>query len=139
MAVSLAHTAGFGVAIVLPSNGEAGPDLSSGLGIDVEAIGAVTEAVASVSLNDEELALVDGLAGGRQAWLTRFWCAKEAVAKAEGTGLGGRPRDFVVTGVMGETLTATAHERTYRVATRMLEDSHVVAWTTPATTQEATL
>jgi phosphopantetheine--protein transferase-like protein len=138
MAVSLAHTAGFGVAVVLPSNSEAGPDLSPSPGIDVEAIGAVTEAVASVSFSHEELARVDALAGGRQAWLTRFWCAKEAVAKAEGTGLAGRPRDFVVTGVTGETLTVTAHERTYRVATDTVEDSHVAAWTTPETTQEAT-
>ncbi|MEA2504191.1 MAG: hypothetical protein QOG36_1234, partial [Actinomycetota bacterium] len=130
MAVSIAHTAGFGVAIVLPSNSEAAPDLGPGLGIDVEAIGAVTEAVAAVSFTPEELALVDSLAGGRRVvWLTRFWCAKEAVAKAEATGLAGRPRDFVVTGVTGETLTATAHERTYRVATCILENSHVVAWT----------
>ncbi len=27
-------------------------------------------------------------------WATRLWCAKEAVGKAVGTGLGGRPRDF---------------------------------------------
>jgi phosphopantetheine--protein transferase-like protein len=138
MAVSLAHTSGFGAAIVLPSNGEAGPDLSPGLGIDVEAIGAVTEAVAAASFSPEELALVDGLAGGRRAWLTRVWCAKEAVAKAEGTGLAGRPRDFVVTGVTGDTLTVTAHERTYRVATDIVEDTHVAAWTTPEITQEAT-
>jgi phosphopantetheine--protein transferase-like protein len=132
MAVSLAHTAGFGVAIVLPAGGDA-------VGIDVEAIGAVTEAVAAASFTPEELALVDGLAGGRRAWLTRFWCAKEAVAKAEGTGLAGRPRDFVVTGVTGQTLTVTAHERTYRVATDIVEDSHVAAWTAPETTQEAAL
>ena len=77
-----------------------------------------------------ELALIDGLGGGRRAWLTRCWCAKEAVAKAEGTGLAGRPRDFVITGITGETLTATAHGRTYRLTTCVLDNSHVVAWTT---------
>ncbi|HEX9315485.1 MAG TPA: 4'-phosphopantetheinyl transferase superfamily protein, partial [Actinomycetota bacterium] len=123
MAVSLAHTAGYGVAIATL------PD-SQRVGIDVEAIGAVTEAVAAASFTPEELALIDGRSGGRRAWLTRCWCAKEAVAKAEGTGLAGRPRDFVITGITGETLTATAHGRTYRLATCTLDGSHVVAWTT---------
>jgi phosphopantetheine--protein transferase-like protein len=131
MAVSIAHTAGFGVAVVLPAESDA-------VGIDVEAIGAVTEAVAAASFTPEELALVEGLAGTRRAWLTRFWCAKEAVAKAEGTGLAGRPGDFVVAGVTDETVTVTAQERTYRVATDIVEDSHAVAWTTPEITQEAT-
>jgi len=123
MAVSLAHTAGYGAAIAA-SRG------SRRVGIDVEAIGAVTEAVAAASFTPEELALVDGLGAGRRAWLTRCWCAKEAVAKAEGTGLAGRPRDFVITGISGETLTVTAQRRTYRLATCILDDTHVVAWTT---------
>jgi len=32
----------------------------------------------------------------RTAWFTRMWAAKEAVAKADGTGLQGRPRRYVV-------------------------------------------
>jgi phosphopantetheine--protein transferase-like protein len=109
------------------------------VGIDVEAIGAVTEAIAAATFTPEELALIDGHTGGRRAWLTLCWCAKEAVAKAEGTGLAGRPHDFVITGITGETLTATAHGRTYRLATCILDGSHVVAWTTTETTpREAT-
>ncbi|MDT3440035.1 MULTISPECIES: type I polyketide synthase [unclassified Pseudofrankia] len=33
---------------------------------------------------------------GRAAWFARMWAAKEAVAKADGTGLQGRPRRYVV-------------------------------------------
>ncbi|WP_081438231.1 type I polyketide synthase [Pseudofrankia asymbiotica] len=33
---------------------------------------------------------------GRAAWFARIWAAKEAVAKADGTGLQGRPRRYVV-------------------------------------------
>jgi phosphopantetheine--protein transferase-like protein len=127
MAASVAHTAGYGVAIA------ALPD-SRRVGIDVEAIGAVTEAIAAATFTPEELALIEGRSGGRRAWLTRCWCAKEAVAKAEGTGLAGRPHDFVITGITGETLKATAHGRTYRLATCILDGSHVVAWTTPSET-----
>ena len=128
LTVSLAHTAGFGVALVLPP--ESGP-----VGIDIESIGAVTEAVALASFTPEELALVGQLDGDRREWLTRFWCTKEAVAKAEGTGLGGRPRDFVVTAATGNTLTATAPTQTYRVATRIVKQTHVVAWTIPEVAQ----
>jgi malonyl CoA-acyl carrier protein transacylase/phosphopantetheinyl transferase len=127
MGVSIAHTAGYGVAVATL------PD-SRRVGIDVEAIGAVTEAIAAASFTREELALIDGRSGGRRAWLTRCWCAKEAVAKAEGTGLAGRPHDFVVTEISGETLTVTAHGRTYRLATCILDGSHVVAWTATSTT-----
>ena len=35
-------------------------------------------------------------------WVTRLWTVKEAVAKAAGTGLRGRPKDFVVRQVDGD-------------------------------------
>jgi phosphopantetheine--protein transferase-like protein len=124
LTVSLAHTAGYGVALVLA------PD-SGPVGIDIESISAMTEAVAAVSFTPEELALVGQLDGDRREWLTRLWCAKEAMAKAEGTGLAGRPRDFVVTAVTGNTLTAAAPTRAYRIATRIVKETHVVAWTIP--------
>jgi phosphopantetheine--protein transferase-like protein len=122
--VSVAHTAGFGVALVLPQ--ESGP-----VGIDIESIGAVTDTVVAASFTPEELALVEQLGGDRPEVLTRFWCAKEAAAKADGTGLGGRPKDFVVTAATGNTLTAATPTRTYRVATRVVKQTHVVAWTIP--------
>ncbi len=126
MAVSLAHTSGFGVAIAQPEESSSvGP-----IGIDVEAVGAVTEAVARTAMTPDELSLAEELAGDRDVWLTRFWCAKEAGAKAEGTGLAGRPKDFRVTGAPGKDLVLAAHGRLHRVATGMAGPHHVVAWTT---------
>jgi hypothetical protein len=53
-----------------------------------------------MALADGEVRLLDGLAGddadARALWFTCFWSAKEAVAKADGTGLQGRPKRFVV-------------------------------------------
>ena len=37
-----------------------------------------------------------------EAWLARAWTVKEAAAKAAGTGLQGRPRDFVIREIDGD-------------------------------------
>ena len=48
----------------------------------------------------DEQALLDGLpADATEEWTLRVWCAKEAVAKALGTGLLGDPRTVGVIGV----------------------------------------
>lgn len=52
------------------------------------ALGEAEQAI----LMDRQLTTTDSA----ELWFTRFWAAKEAVAKAEGTGLRGRPRDFAV-------------------------------------------
>jgi phosphopantetheinyl transferase len=81
--------------------------------------------------------------------VTRFWSAKEAVAKAEGTGLEGRPTAFVITTAQGETfsVTCTQTAREYLVEMRVVagpatsEDeptSYVVAWTHAPLHQPAT-
>jgi acyl transferase domain-containing protein/phosphopantetheinyl transferase len=89
--VSLAHKPELAVAIVHP-HGD--------VGIDVEKVTAATPGVERQALADAELRLLDGLAGGdacsRALWFIRMWSAKEAAAKADGTGLRGRPRRFVV-------------------------------------------
>src|SRR5207302_4910674 len=98
LAVSLAHTGGLGVAIVRP--GASGG--SGGVGIDIERVGAAGPATESAALTPEERDLLERLSGrgpagsARGMWLTRFWTAKEAVGKAEGTGLAGHPQQFVV-------------------------------------------
>ncbi len=91
LGVSLAHRNGVAVATVA-EEGDAG--------IDVEVVEPRSEAFAAMCLSDDELALGAGMPP--DVWVTRAWTAKEAAAKADGTGLRGRPRDFVVRRVDGD-------------------------------------
>jgi phosphopantetheinyl transferase len=97
--LSLAHSGLLAVAIV----GTDGP-----VGIDVEQISDVPAESALLTPAERELLETLAPAAGdpalRAAWVTRFWTAKEAVAKAAGTGLGGRPARFVVTRVDSDRL-----------------------------------
>lgn len=128
--VSIAHTAGLGVAIAAD-----GIDV----GIDIERVEprpASFEATALTPGERERLAA--GPPGDRDRTLTRWWAAKEAAAKADGTGMDGRPRDFEVIEDSGDRL-RIGHRW---LATRILTDpagpsgtaepqEHVVAWTIP--------
>ncbi|MFF3846042.1 beta-ketoacyl synthase N-terminal-like domain-containing protein [Streptomyces sp. NPDC002328] len=136
--VSLAHRGETGVAIVRPHTPGPGP------GIDIEEVTDRTPETLANALGAEELRLLHGLSastGDSEAlWFTRFWAAKEAVAKAEGTGLGGRPRDFAVFDADpdGGRLTVSGRlERAYTVRCAPVANppalpdrSYVVAWTT---------
>ncbi|WP_433458172.1 beta-ketoacyl synthase N-terminal-like domain-containing protein [Micromonospora sp. CA-248212] len=136
--VSLAHCAEIGVAIAKP-RGPASPSDAPGVGIDVAEITDHPESTLRFALTDGETALLDSLGGDaedRRQWFTRFWAAKEAVGKAEGTGLDGRPRRFVVTGATDTVLTVHVDDRSYPVQHREVgnpEDlpprRYVVAWT----------
>ncbi|CAM5651425.1 polyketide synthase [Streptomyces avidinii] len=108
------------------------------VGIDVEPVTADPDALIRVALAPGELALAERLAAhegtGLAAALTALWCAKEAAAKAAGTGLGGRPRDWRVSGDPGSgrlrVLSPDGHPSPIR--TTLLADApldHVVAWT----------
>ncbi len=124
LSVSLAHSGPYAVALVGPAG--------SAVGIDVE---LVDDAPAeSALLTPAERELLDRLRPGdqRAAWVTRFWTAKEAVAKAQGTGLGGRPARFVVTSVEGEELSVLVDGVSYQVMTRTGNDPvpFAVGWTT---------
>ncbi|MFF4102060.1 beta-ketoacyl synthase N-terminal-like domain-containing protein [Streptomyces sp. NPDC001903] len=70
------------------------------VGIDVEPVTTDPDALVRVALTPAELLLAEELAAregtGLPAALTALWCAKEAAAKAAGTGLGGRPREWRV-------------------------------------------
>ncbi|MET8411672.1 beta-ketoacyl synthase N-terminal-like domain-containing protein [Streptomyces sp. NPDC005195] len=77
-------------------------------------------------------------AGAERLWFTRFWAAKEAVAKARGTGLGGEPKRFEVTAADDTRLTVRAAGEDHRVRYRALTapqpsagpgTEYVVAWT----------
>jgi acyl transferase domain-containing protein/phosphopantetheinyl transferase len=141
--LSLAHCAGkgrslgIGVAIAGP-----GP-----VGIDIEAVKEREAGTEEVALTAAERALLDRApAGERAALFTRLWTAKEAVAKALGTGLGGRPRDFEVRPHQGPherphegphagdlTLAVTAPGgAAYRVESTLITNegtAYAVAWT----------
>jgi len=91
VAVSLAHRRSVAVASVAP--------LALGAGIDVEVVEPRGTVFARLAMSAAELRLGDGR--DHDEWVTRVWTVKEAVAKADGTGLRGRPKDFVVREVRG--------------------------------------
>jgi malonyl CoA-acyl carrier protein transacylase/phosphopantetheinyl transferase (holo-ACP synthase) len=89
LCLSIAHTAA--TAAALAGIVEEGEPL--GVGIDIEsAQRAVTHLEAEAFAASEAVLLAAAPAGGRGPWLLRGWCAKEAAAKAAGTGLLGDPR-----------------------------------------------
>jgi phosphopantetheinyl transferase len=134
--VSLAHCAESGVAIARPHVPGPGP------GIDLEEITERDEHTLAAALNRDELTLLRescAATGESEAlWFTRFWTAKEAVAKAEGTGFRGRPRDFTVLAATPDRLLVAGRlERAYRVHCEQVRNppglparEYVVAWTT---------
>jgi acyl transferase domain-containing protein/phosphopantetheinyl transferase len=136
--VSLAHTAEVAVAIAR-AHGPGEPSRSGGVGIDVVEITERPESTVRFALTDGETTLLDSLADtpeSRQLWFARFWAAKEAVGKAEGTGLDGDPRRFVITAAAPEEITVAVSARHYQVAHRIVENPddlpsrrYVVAWT----------
>ncbi|MFI1071059.1 beta-ketoacyl synthase N-terminal-like domain-containing protein [Streptomyces puniciscabiei] len=133
--VSLAHRAEAAVAIVRPHSPRPGP------GIDIEEVTERDRTTLATALGPAELRLLRASAaeGGEAVWFTRFWAAKEAVAKAEGVGFGGRPRDFAVleTAPDGSRLLVSGRlERVYTVHCAPVANppalprrSYAVAWT----------
>ena len=70
-------------------------------------------------------------ATARDIAITRFWVAKEAAAKALGTGLAGNPSRFVVREVMGSRLLVSTDGKSFLVDTIFLDKDHIVGWTSP--------
>ena len=150
--ISIAHTGELAVAIV-----GAPETAGDGIGIDVEVVEERSQQFEALAFSDAERAMLDRCAAGAAAgegadrsqpkarleWLTRFWCAKEAVAKAEGTGLGGLPQRFVIERLAGDAILVgirdDRHRRPRWVETRSLDHlpttkSYVAAWTLPVGT-----
>ncbi|MCY0951993.1 type I polyketide synthase [Streptomyces sp. H27-S2] len=127
--LSIAHKDRVAVALAHPS---------LDVGIDVEPVTGDPGALVRVALGPDELRLAEDLAAregtGLPAALTALWCAKEAAAKAAGTGLGGRPRDWRVardpdSGLL-RVLSPDGHPRPVRTAlVGGPPADHVVAWT----------
>jgi 3-oxoacyl-(acyl-carrier-protein) synthase/phosphopantetheinyl transferase/malonyl CoA-acyl carrier protein transacylase len=130
--VSLAHTGPLAAALV------ADPECTSGVGIDIEQITDRDDRTVSAILTGAERRLLNAYCTSvaeRAAWVTRFWAAKEAVAKATGTGLAGRPHRFSVERIAGERmLVATGESAPSRwVDTIVGTEPHTyaAAWTLP--------
>ncbi|MDP3856694.1 MAG: beta-ketoacyl synthase N-terminal-like domain-containing protein [Stagnimonas sp.] len=113
--LSLAHKGGLAVAIV----GE------QPVGIDLERIAPREAGFVELAFTPAELAWLSD--GDRDTELTRGWVAKEVAAKAAGTGLQGRPRDFVIEARDGDCLCVNGHW----VVSHPLRDC-IVGWSLPA-------
>jgi acyl transferase domain-containing protein/phosphopantetheinyl transferase len=128
LALSLAHAGGLAAAFVGPAGGA--------VGIDVELIEDAPAEAALLTAAERELLDTMAPAGSpdRASWVTRFWTAKEAVAKASGTGLAGRPARFVVTSVDSDRLRVVVDGTAHWVRTRTGDNpvQFAVGWTVPS-------
>jgi phosphopantetheine--protein transferase-like protein len=130
--VSLAHTGSLAAALV----GQ--PGYLPGVGIDIEQITDRDDRTLAAIFTDTERGLLDTVCSSdpaRSSWVTRFWAAKEAVAKAVGTGLGGRPHQFAVQRIDGDRLLVALGEgapsRWVRTEVSAETEPYAVAWTSP--------
>jgi phosphopantetheinyl transferase len=122
--VSIAHTGTLGVAMAAD-----GVDV----GIDIEVVEPRPETFVATAFTAAERELLPSADDpARDLEVTRRWCAKEAAAKAAGTGMQGRPQDWEVAAVDGDRLLVQGRW----IATTVLGDPthptepvHVVAWT----------
>ncbi|MET7933138.1 beta-ketoacyl synthase N-terminal-like domain-containing protein [Streptomyces sp. NPDC005322] len=97
LGLSLAHRAEAGVALVVPRRaGDPGP----GPGIAIEEITDRDDPALTAAFSPSELALLRA-ADGRSTprWATTARAAKEAAAKADGTGIPGGPAEATVVGI----------------------------------------
>ncbi len=128
--VSLAHTGSLAAALVGHSGAR------PGVGIDIERVVDRDDRAVAAILTDAERGLLDSLCTShpsRPSWVTRFWAAKEAVAKAAGTGLGGCPHRCAIERVEGDRLLVAAGEgvpsRWAQTDLGVETEPYAVAWT----------
>ena len=92
--IAIAHTAQFVVAIAAAN---------ARVGVDVESTARdLSEEFAAGVFTPEELDLAARAANAAQA-VIKFWCAKEAVSKALGTGIRYSPKEMVVTEFLADS------------------------------------
>ncbi len=132
--LSIAHSAHVGVAQLSAD----GP-----VGIDVERVKPRGEGFSALAFTDSERTILGN--AGRDAntdgaaydvRLTAMWAAKEAVAKAAGTGLQGRPSDWLISEIQGDRIRVNDTWVNLEVLDlappghdRSEADTYVVAWT----------
>ena len=77
------------------------------VGVDAESVARdLSDEFTAGVFTPEELELAAQAANASQA-IIKFWCAKEAVSKALGTGIRYAPKEMVVTGYLADTGTIT--------------------------------
>ncbi|MBQ0032925.1 MAG: 4'-phosphopantetheinyl transferase superfamily protein, partial [bacterium] len=92
--IAISHTAQFVVAICAAN---------AKVGVDVESVARdLSEEFAAGVFTPEEQELAAQAANASQATI-KFWCAKEAVSKALGTGIRYSPKEMVVTSFQADT------------------------------------
>jgi acyl transferase domain-containing protein/phosphopantetheinyl transferase len=130
--VSLAHSGSLAAALI------GHPGAPPGVGIDIERITDRDDHTVAAILTSAERGLLDTLCSSvaeRPSWVTRFWAAKEAVAKAAGTGLSGRPHRFAIERVDRDRLLVTTGEgapsRWTQTEVGTEPEPYAVAWTSP--------
>jgi phosphopantetheinyl transferase/malonyl CoA-acyl carrier protein transacylase len=96
--LAISHTSWVGAAV---ARRRAEGHAPQGVGVDIEAVEPRSPNMAAAALDAAEQALLP--AGDADRWLTRAWAAKEAAAKAAGTGLEGNPRNFPIRAVDVDT------------------------------------
>ncbi|WP_218082749.1 4'-phosphopantetheinyl transferase family protein [Anthocerotibacter panamensis] len=112
--VSISHSRGHILAAVAPTP----------LGVDLERLDVVRfDDWFHLAFGAEELALIPG----RGPLLVGGWCAKEAAAKAWGTGFQGNPKDWVITSFTPDEITVQHGDQTFRVRL-WYAAQEVVAW-----------
>lgn len=120
--VSIAHTAGLATALAA----EQAP-----AGIDIERVAPRDTGFEEIAFSAGERRLLDGFGPARDEGIARFWCAREAVAKALGRGQVDGPRTLEVRGVDLTTGTVTvAPGRRLAAECPDLEDVQLQARTT---------
>ena len=92
--VAIAHTSQFVIALAAAN---------ARVGVDVESVSRnLSEEFTNGVFSPEELALATQATNVSQA-IIRFWCAKEAVSKALGTGIRYPPKQMVITGYLADS------------------------------------
>ena len=107
--VSLSHTGGVAASIAgFVASTERGP--SAGIGIDIERLKSLPDGFVETAFTDSERTLFDSLKLlTSNEWILRGWCAKEAIAKAMGSGLINGPRSLEVVSIDTHSGVVVAH------------------------------
>ncbi len=101
------------------------------VGVDIEAIAQRDEACVQAFTTDGERELLGRRTGAvRDTWLTRLWCAKEAMGKRMGSGVVPGPQHFVAQALCadGSLRMWHAHSGTGSVVTTLHAGGHIVAF-----------